>query len=425
MAKKRRLKKSVYLIMAMLTVIIVGIVLLTTNFRFVGKRSIHDDAKTYKTRHCLAFYPDSKTGKKYAKDLCKGVKDDSIHDYSLVPYGDYYLVSYGNDDKYFTDKDYEAITAKELNDEGRKIVIDYLRYELKKNDPDRYYDSSFLKTLNADGVDFSKISYEISGDSLHVKYDEFGYETYIPIKYMQKGLDMDFGFPNEIYRKPVYVDDDHPIVCLTFNDGPDLEYRPEVSTSMKVVDLLYEYDANATFYVTGEDLENREAWADYQVYYFLLRSINNGNSYGSFTQDRVDLTVIDVNEIKGQIAGPVEYMKEFVGYEMSTYRPVGGEFDSDVLEKQPVPAILWNVDSRDWLYEEPQDIYQEVMDSGLEGGDIVVLHDEYEETYSALERLIPELIDRGYQLLTVEDMLQHYGIDLKTLSYLYDSGYYE
>ena len=67
--KKKKTVNSFIIIAVLSLLVVAGIVLLTTNFSFVGKKSIHEDAKTYKTRHCLAFYPDSKQGLSYAKDL--------------------------------------------------------------------------------------------------------------------------------------------------------------------------------------------------------------------------------------------------------------------------------------------------------------------------------------------------------------------
>ena len=125
--------------------ILAGVLLLSTNFSFIGKKSIHDDAKKYATRHCLAFYPDSKAGFSKAKELCKGVKDDRIYDYTLVPYGDYYLVNYGGDFRYFTDKRFEPLVVKEISDNGEKMIVDYIRYTFKKQMPDKYYNADFIR----------------------------------------------------------------------------------------------------------------------------------------------------------------------------------------------------------------------------------------------------------------------------------------
>ena len=257
--------------------------LMNTNFGFIGKRSIHEDAGTYRTRHCLVFYPDSRTGYSEAKSLCRGVKDDRIYDYTLIPFGDYYMVSYGKDLKYFTDKEYRLLEISDLPEEGKKIAADYLRYSIKKDRPDLYYNAEFLSTLTADRLDFSGVTYEIFEESLICRFPEYEMDVSVPLRYLQKALDMDFGYPQELYRKPVYLDSspDHPIICLTFDDGPYFWSEKKSTSSEQIVDLLYRYDATATFYVVGYNLENRDIWADHQVYMFLRNSINQGNEYGS------------------------------------------------------------------------------------------------------------------------------------------------
>ncbi|MBQ1306921.1 MAG: polysaccharide deacetylase family protein [Erysipelotrichaceae bacterium] len=403
--------------------------LLNTNFSFLGRKSIHEDARTYRTRHCLVFYPDSKTGYSEAKNLCKGVKDDRIFDYTLIPFGDYYMVSYGRDLKYFTDKQYQLLQIEDLSDEGKKIAADYLRYEIKKQRPEDYYNAEYLSTLRADQLDFTGVTYEISEENLICRFPEYDLDVSVPLRYLQKALNMNFGYPQELYRKPVYLDpsEDHPIICLTFDDGPYFWSEKKSTPSEAIVDLLYQYDASATFYVVGYNLENRDIWADYQAYMFLRNSINQGNEYGSHTQNHPsslkDLSTYD--EIYDEINGPIRYMEKFMDYEMKTYRPVGGEFDEDVLSAQPLPAILWDVDSEDWYSRDVQTICDRVLSYEYESGDIVLFHDIYFETAEALEKIVPELINRGCQLVSVSDMLTYYGIDPSSISYFFSPGYYE
>jgi peptidoglycan/xylan/chitin deacetylase (PgdA/CDA1 family) len=428
MAARRRLRKPVLIaLMIFPMALILSLFLFFNNWHFVGVKSIHEDAHKYKTRHCLAFYPQTDDGKAYAKSLCKGVKDDTVYDYSLVPYGDYYLVSYGNDLKYFVDKDMRKMEIKELTEDAKLIFIDYLRYEIKKNDPSNYYNSSYISNIDIGHVDFDKISYRLEGEELKVDFTEYGYQSAIPLKYLQNALNMNLGYPYEVYRRPIYISDveEHPVLCLTFNDGPDFAYEKGVCTSEKIVDLLNRYDACGTFYVLGRNLQNREVWADYQAYYFLTRAINRGHEYGSFTQNRYDLTSLDKEKISQEIMGPADYARSFLDYEMKTYRPIGGEFDEQVLAQQPLPAILWSIDSLDWMYDSGQEVYDEIMGIRIDPGDIIVMHDIYEESYDALVKLLPALIDQGYQLLSVTDMLNAYGIDIATLKYCYHAGYYE
>ena len=50
-------------------------------------------------------------------------------------------------------------------------------------------------------------------------------------------------------------------------------------------------------------------------------------------------------------------------------------------------------------------------------GSIVLMHDIYSETAKAVEDIVPELIDEGYQLVTVSELLKSLGIDEKNKAY--------
>ena len=124
MIKKKRKNDSFIAIAILSLLVLVVYSLLFVNFSFIGKKSIHEDARRYQTRHCLAFYPDSKEGLSKAKELCKGVRDDSIHDYTLIPYGDYYLINYGGEYRYFTDGEFNPIKVEGISDSGKNIILD-------------------------------------------------------------------------------------------------------------------------------------------------------------------------------------------------------------------------------------------------------------------------------------------------------------
>ena len=116
--KKRHLRKTIkYALIGLSGLLLVGIIvfILNFNFKFVGKKSIHDDDLTYKTKSCLVFYPNSEKGKDIAKNICDKALKDTIYDYALVPYGDYYLVSYYDGTKYYVDKEYKELVIDNIN----------------------------------------------------------------------------------------------------------------------------------------------------------------------------------------------------------------------------------------------------------------------------------------------------------------------
>ena len=129
--------------------------------------------------------------------------------------------------------------------------------------------------------------------------------------------------------------------------------------------------------------------------------------------------------IRNEINGPIEYMRDFMGYEMSTYRPVEGVFNQAVIDAQPVPAVLWDVDSEDWLSRDVETIINKVMSYEYETGDIIIFHDIYNETAEALEKIIPQLINQGCQLVSINDLFRYCNIDPSTIDYFYSPNYYE
>lgn len=434
MANKKRKKKnnkSVIIIIILTILVIAGFFLLFSNPKFWFKKSIHDDAKSYSTRHCLVFYPNNEEGRKVAKEIAKNAEDDIVYDYSLVPCGDYYLVNYGNGYQYYVDKNYKSISIDEITDEGKKIIADYLRYNVKKYQPEKYYDAKFIEESYINNLDFSGVTYEIKNENLSCRFPNYDIDVLVPLKYMQTQIGMNFGYNDELYAKPTYIDPnpEHPVICLTFDDGPNLWCSVDNSSSVNIVDTLYRYDAVGTFYVCGYMLEERDEWSDFQLYSFLKKSIGNGNEYGSHTDGHDDLVYISTAEgIKKTIMYPAEILKDMVDYDMVTYRPPGGEYNADVLSAEPYPAILWNADSNDWNLKNAEDIYNQVMKYEYYDGDVILFHDIYDETAEAIKKIVPELINRGYQLVTVKDMLKYCEIDVNNLKYYYNfkpSPYYE
>ena len=424
--KRRKIKKSWLIILVLSVLLILSLSFILNNPKFIGKKSVHADAKKYQTRHCLAFYPDGDNGLKMAKEVCKDVKDDSIFDYSLIPFGDYYMVNYGHDLRYLTDKEYNTLKIETVSEKEKGIITDYLKYEIKKDNPEKYYDPEYIKTLKTENIDFSNIKYSIDGESLSCYLPDYDKTLSIPLNVAQRLLDMNFGFADSVYRKPVYIDPDRPVICLTFDDGPQFWYESGDTSTEVIVDVLAEYDANATFYVVGDNLENRVAWSDYEVYDFFKKSIANGNEYGSHTQThKSTLTDLSTKEaIYKEINEPIEFMRKFISYDMNTYRPVAGEFDDDVLNAQPVGAVLWDLDSEDWLSMDSETIIDRVLNSEIDSGDILIFHDIYDETADALKTIIPELLSRGYQMVTVSDMMNYYGVDVNNFKFIFSATDY-
>jgi peptidoglycan/xylan/chitin deacetylase (PgdA/CDA1 family) len=65
---------------------------------------------------------------------------------------------------------------------------------------------------------------------------------------------------------------------------------------------------------------------------------------------------------------------------------------------------MWNIDSNDWRTRDADVIYEYIMEKAVNGG-IILCHDIYASTAEAMERVIPGLIEQGFKLVTVSELL--------------------
>ncbi len=198
---------------------------------------------------------------------------------------------------------------------------------------------------------------------------------------------------------PADVDLIRPMVALTFDDGP-----LEGSTN-RILDILEENGVRATFFIQGKQAA---------LYPELVqRAYGLGSEIGNHTYNHKDLTTLEDREAMDQIESVNSLVAELTGRACALVRPPHGRGwrDSRVLELVPYPLILWSIDTKDWSTRDPSKTISAVLD-GVKDGDIVLMHDVYVETAEAAAAIIPELIARGYQLVTVSEMFAAKGLDL-------------
>ncbi|MBQ1625215.1 MAG: hypothetical protein II096_04230, partial [Erysipelotrichaceae bacterium] len=92
----------------------------------------------------------------------------------------------------------------------------------------------------------------------------------------------------------------------------------------------------------------------------------------------------------------------------------GGNKNNTVLQNVNMPIILWNIDTLDWKTRNAQSTINAVV-GHVHNGDIVLMHSLYMSSANATRRLVPELIDEGYQLVTVSELLKYKGYDIENL----------
>nr|MCR5005435.1 polysaccharide deacetylase family protein [Clostridiales bacterium] len=198
-----------------------------------------------------------------------------------------------------------------------------------------------------------------------------------------------------------YVDIHKPMVALTYDDGP---YDKVTS---KLLDLFEKHDSAATFFVVGNRVGT--SYDNGCVERAVRLGCDIGNHSYTHKHELPDLSVHDMLEELGNCEDAVKAVVP--EYKMRFMRPTAGAIDDRVRENAPFAIITWSLDTLDWSYRDSTQIYNEVMGS-IEDGDIILMHDLYEESYEATARLIPELIDK-YQFVSVSELIEYKGDEIE------------
>ena len=214
--------------------------------------------------------------------------------------------------------------------------------------------------------------------------------------------------------KDCYFDEDgkydetkqRPMIALTFDDGPG-EYTEEL------INCLVENNAKATFFMLGQ---NVEAYPE-----IAKKLLDAGMELGNHSYSHPDLVTIGAEAAAQQVSNTDAALKAATGFEATVMRPPGGSFNDSVKAAINHPLIIWSIDTRDWATKSEDQTYQVVMDNAQDGS-VVLMHDIHEWSVKAAIRMIPDLIAKGFKLVTVSELAEAKGETLQNGAAYYYFG---
>jgi len=183
---------------------------------------------------------------------------------------------------------------------------------------------------------------------------------------------------------------DGKIIALTFDDGPHPIYTP------RLLDGLKERGVPATFFLTG---------ANAQLYPELVEQMKeDGHLIGNHTFHHVQLSKVgekiflqELKETNRVLEGILEENIEYV-------RPPFGDWNKSIEQEIDMFPVLWDIDPLDWCSGNSGLIVKRVLDKA-EDHAIILLHDEYESSIDAALQIVDELLEEGYEFVTVDRIL--------------------
>ncbi|CCQ95273.1 putative polysaccharide deacetylase pdaB [[Clostridium] ultunense Esp] len=204
--------------------------------------------------------------------------------------------------------------------------------------------------------------------------------------------------PSAIYSVPTK----EKKIALTF----DISWG-EIRT-LPILEVLQEEGVKkATFFLSGP-------WSRDHVE--IVRKIKEmGYEIGSHGYKHTNYSQLSDQEIREQILKAHAILKEITGETPTLIRTPNGDFDQRVLNianQLGYTVIQWDTDSLDWKNPGVDAIVNRVL-TKVHPGDIILMHasDSCKQTHLALPTMIKELRRKGYQFVTVSELIS--GFDSK------------
>ncbi len=289
------------------------------------------------------------------------------------------------------------------NKSGEKIHFEDL---IKEDKVDEFWDKVYeLLDLKypkfvIDGLKTSKgnIYYEIKQSEMIIYFEYFSFEVSLPetisikVNYneVKDYLNFTYKLDNEYLNESAYdYNKNKKAVAFSFDDGPNPKY------TNKLVDILKENKAKATFFMLGKQMNNYKSNVLY-VY-------ENGLEIGSHTYGHINMKKNTIKKIEEELFNTNQIYNSITNSNIKLIRPPYGSYNSEILNNINYPFILWNIDTNDWRYHDKDYIVNHIL-SHVTDGSIILMHDSYSTTIEAVKEVLPKLYAMGYQVVTVSDL---------------------
>ncbi|MBP5701305.1 MAG: polysaccharide deacetylase family protein [Lachnospiraceae bacterium] len=192
---------------------------------------------------------------------------------------------------------------------------------------------------------------------------------------------------------------DKKIIALTFDDGPS------DTTSMKVLSKLKQYGVPGSFFLIGQNITPERE-------YIVKEELAYGCDIENHSLTHSDMTTLDAETIRAEIEETSRRIIAITGKEPDFFRPPFILFNDTMFENIPY-IFIGGLPCNDW---EPEVTAEERARKVLDGARdnmLVLLHDSEgnDNTVEALDIIIPELKNRGFEFVTLTELFGRAGID--------------
>ena len=186
-----------------------------------------------------------------------------------------------------------------------------------------------------------------------------------------------------------------PAIAITFDDGPHPEFTP------RLLDTLKKEGIKATFFMVGRCVVT---YPD-----IVKRMVDEGHEVASHSWSHPLLTSLGNTSLDSQMRRTHDAIVKACGVTPALYRPPYGA--SRLSQRKRIhdefgyTSILWDVDPLDWQRPRTSQKVHDRILAQTRPGSIILCHDIHETTVDAMPSTLAELKARGYQFMTVSQLI--------------------
>jgi peptidoglycan/xylan/chitin deacetylase (PgdA/CDA1 family) len=187
---------------------------------------------------------------------------------------------------------------------------------------------------------------------------------------------------------------DKPIIALTIDDGPNAVATP------KILEILQQYQARATFFIISDRIKENES--------VIREIVNQGHELANhLTEDKPSIQLLS-QEFETELLEAHAILSKFA--KPCWLRPGGGWYNTTMVKiarQHGYRVALGSIFPFDTHIPSSWFASTQILWNARPGS-IIILHDHGlwgERTALTLSRVLPKLSQKGYQVVTLSELL--------------------
>lgn len=179
-------------------------------------------------------------------------------------------------------------------------------------------------------------------------------------------------------------------IALTFDDGPHPENTPVI------LEHLAAAGAKGTFFLVGRQAEKYPR--------LVKRIFEEGHEVAGHCYSHVP-GENPLSEFKGAMAA----IENISGKRVRLYRPPWGRLSIVLLalcRLRGKIVVLWSFDSGDYRCARAEEMVAHIKNGTIRGGEVILFHDDYHHTVTALPDILGFLKGKGFMTCTISELMK-------------------